>query len=332
MMKETLNSLLVAAAEPVGDLVDVLKSEAGLYEKSEACRKLARIGDASAVPALAELLADDKLSHMARYGLETIPDPSADEALRAALDKLEGHQLVGVIGSIGVRKDKKATSALGKQLKSENLEAVQAAAKALGRIGTEIAMEALRDHFEAAPKGTHLDFIEGAFRCADALAADGDKEIAVTICDFLRRDAFPTQVRTAALRGSILHRESEGTKLLVESLSNKDLNQAKAALRTSAELEGTEVTAALAGEVPKLSGEIQVILIQTLGNRKDPAALPALIEASKSGDREARLAAIRALPEIGDEVAVVELDQLVEDPDDAIAEAAEKSLAAFTKV
>ena len=45
---------------------------------------------------------------MARYALETIPDPSVDDALRDALGKLKGRPLLGVIGSLGVRRDAKA--------------------------------------------------------------------------------------------------------------------------------------------------------------------------------------------------------------------------------
>ena len=56
--------------------VAVLKSDAPRKAKADACRELARIGGPDAVPALAELLTDEKLAHMARYALETIPDPS----------------------------------------------------------------------------------------------------------------------------------------------------------------------------------------------------------------------------------------------------------------
>ncbi len=61
---------------------------------------------------LAALLGDEKLAHMARYGLEPIPDPAVDDALRDALGKLKGRPLVGVIGSIGVRRDTKAVEPL----------------------------------------------------------------------------------------------------------------------------------------------------------------------------------------------------------------------------
>ncbi|MCX6996619.1 MAG: hypothetical protein NTV49_05930, partial [Kiritimatiellaeota bacterium] len=82
-----------AAKEQESRWIDVLKSNAETQPKADACRELARIGTAAAVPALAALLGDEQLAHMARYGLETIPGPAVDEALRAALGKLKGRLL-----------------------------------------------------------------------------------------------------------------------------------------------------------------------------------------------------------------------------------------------
>ena len=117
-------------------LIAVLKSDAPHKEKVDACRFLALVGTKDAVPALAALLGDEKLSHMARYALEPIPDPAADDALRDAAGKLKGPLLVGVIGSIGVRGDAKATGALAKMLEDSNKEVARVAARALGKIGT----------------------------------------------------------------------------------------------------------------------------------------------------------------------------------------------------
>src|ERR1017187_8486404 len=94
--------------EQVAKLCAVLSSDAPQKEKADACRELARIGTKDAVAPLAALLSDEKLSHLARYGLETIPDPSVDKALREAAGKLQGRMLVGVVGSMGVRRDTKA--------------------------------------------------------------------------------------------------------------------------------------------------------------------------------------------------------------------------------
>ena len=49
--------------------------EASAEAKELACRQLALIGDAQAVPALARLLPDPRLSNMARFALERIPGP-----------------------------------------------------------------------------------------------------------------------------------------------------------------------------------------------------------------------------------------------------------------
>ena len=93
--------------EEVDRLVKVLKSNAPLKDKMDACRLLSIVGTKDAVAPLAALLGDQQLSHMARYALEPIDDPAVDDALRAALGRVSGRPLIGVIGSIGVRKDVK---------------------------------------------------------------------------------------------------------------------------------------------------------------------------------------------------------------------------------
>ncbi|NQT38540.1 MAG: hypothetical protein HQ581_13675, partial [Planctomycetes bacterium] len=103
-----------ARSAEVAKLIVVLQSDAAPFDKAKACQRLALIGTKEAVPALAALLADERLSSYARFGLEPIPDPSVDDALRDALGRLHGRLLAGVINSIGVRRDVKAVGALTK--------------------------------------------------------------------------------------------------------------------------------------------------------------------------------------------------------------------------
>ena len=93
-------------------LIAVLRSNAATFDKARACQQLAVLGSKEAVPALADLLGDEKLAAYARCGLESITDPTADDALRAALGRLHGNLLAGVVNSIGVRRDAKAVRAL----------------------------------------------------------------------------------------------------------------------------------------------------------------------------------------------------------------------------
>ena len=86
-------------------LAAVLPTGASRAAKDFVGRKLAIIGTAESVPALAALLPDKDLSHMARYALERIPAAEAAKALRDALAKTSGAEKAGVIGSLGARRD-----------------------------------------------------------------------------------------------------------------------------------------------------------------------------------------------------------------------------------
>ena len=113
----------------------MLQSNAPPQDKAIVCKKLAICGNQEAVPALAALLADAKLAAWARIALEAIPDQAAGDALRNAAGKLQGRLLVGVINSIGVRRDAKAIDLLTQKVNDTETEVVAAAAVALGRIG-----------------------------------------------------------------------------------------------------------------------------------------------------------------------------------------------------
>ena len=180
-------------------LIATLKSDASHQEKADACRQLALTGTRDAVPALAAMLSDEKLAHMARYALEPISDPAVDAALRDALGRLKGRPLVGVICSIGVRRDKMAAPSLAKLLQDADAEVAQAAARTLGRLGGADAAKALQDALASAPSANQLALFEGLFRCAGVFAADGQRDEAIAIYDRLRSLPAPHQVRVGAL-------------------------------------------------------------------------------------------------------------------------------------
>ena len=137
---------------------------------------------------------------MARYGLEPIPDPAVDAALRDALGKVKGRQLVGVIGSLGVRRDHRAVEPLIKYLQDKDPEVVQASARSLGRIGTIEASKALETALPKADEANKLAIYEGLFRCADTLRAQGQREQARAIYEVMTAEKAPTQVQAGAKR------------------------------------------------------------------------------------------------------------------------------------
>lgn len=109
-------------------------SQASEYAKAKACQRLATVGDRTSVNALAAHLGDERLSSYARTALEQIPGDEAAGVLRTALAKWHGNALIGIINSIGVRRDAKAVDALSRLLHSPDPGVPQAASAALARI------------------------------------------------------------------------------------------------------------------------------------------------------------------------------------------------------
>jgi HEAT repeat protein len=327
-----LASCALALAKPparVAQLTAILTSAAPQKEKADACRELARIGTKDAIAPLAALLADEQLSHMGCYGLETIPSSAVDKAFRDALEQLHGRLLAGVIGSIGVRRDTAAVKPLAKRLRDADPEVVQATARALGRIGTPAAARALEAALPETPAANQLAFCEGLFRCAETLAAKGDRKAALAIYDHLRALQLPHQARVAAWRGAILTRGQDGLPLLLKAVATDDFALFEGAMRIALELPGTNVTRALATQLKWLTPDKQILLAKALGRRWDPAAVPDLTATARKADKAVRVAAIRALPEIGDPAAVPALVELLGDSEAEVAKAAQEALAAI---
>jgi HEAT repeat protein len=322
----------VPAKQDEAKLIAVLTSaDASHKDKVDACRGLSFIGTRNAIPALVALLGDEQFSHMARYGLEPIPDPAVDEAFRAALGTLKGSPLVGVIGSIGVRRDAQAVEPLKELLMQHEAgpEVMQAVVRALGSIGTVSAAEVLQSGLDHAPPEGRLDLCEGLLRCAEILAADGPRDKAIEIYDQLRKLDGPHQVRAGALRGAILARGKNGVALLQQHLRSDDYILFSAACQTALEMPGSEVTQALTSAVNDLPADNQILIIWTLGKRGDAAALPTLTALAKKGPQNVRIEAIKAFPQIGDGSAVPVLVELMADADRQIGQNAQDALAAM---
>lgn len=327
-------ALLLAAVAPLladeATLIAVLKSDAARKAKADACRQLAREATEKSVPVLAGLLSDEKLSHMARYAMETIAHASVDEAFRAAAGKLKGRPLVGVIGSLGVRRDGKAVAALKEFLGDADPEVARAAARALGSIGGDEAVKALQAAVGKAEPRLKLAVCEGLLRCAEALRAGGKREQAVAIYDGLRKvSGAAHQVRTGALRGALLAREKGQLPLLRAAVGDKQYVVFSAALRASMEMPGKAVTEALLAEMKKLPADRQLLMVQTLGARGDTSAGPALLAAARNGAPDVRLAAVRGLTRLGHAPAVAMLSELALGDDADLAREAQKCLANF---
>ena len=181
-------------------LIAILKDTGSTtFQKAIACKRLAQIGNKESVAPLAALLSDNRLGHYARFGLEPNPDPSVDEALRSALPKLKGRLLMGVIHSIGVRKDARAVDALGKLMYDQDVEIAQAASASLGTIGGPQAARLLRDGLNRTKIPVLPVVARATLVCAEGLMR-ANRAQALELYTTLSGPSMPKVVRLAAYR------------------------------------------------------------------------------------------------------------------------------------
>ena len=181
-------------------LIAILKDTgSSTFQKAIACKRLAQIGNKESVAPLAALLGESRLGHYARFGLEPNPDPSVDEALRSALSKLKGRLLMGVIHSIGVRKDAKAVDALGKLMYDQDVEIAQAASASLGTIGGAPAARFLRDGLNRTKIPVLPVVARATLVCAEGLMK-ANRAQALELYTTLSGPTMPKPVRLAAYR------------------------------------------------------------------------------------------------------------------------------------
>jgi HEAT repeat protein len=287
------------SADKEAKLIAILKSDAPASEKAITCKQLAVYGSPNAVPVLAPLLLDPELASWARIALEAVPGDAPDAAFRVALTKAQGRLLIGIINSIGVRRDAKAVGELIPKMKDSDTEVASAAAVALGRIGGVQAAAALTAALHAASPAVRPSVAEGCIRCAERFLADGQSASAIQLYDLVRQAEVPRQKTLEAIRGAILARKDAGIPLLLEQLRSSDKSLFQIGLRTARELPGNQATQALAAELKKANDARQPMLLLALADRNDDAAMPAILEAAKTGSNKLRLTAVGILDRMG---------------------------------
>lgn len=156
-------------------LIAVLQSSQSLPEQADACARLKWIGTARSVPALAKLLTDAQLSHSARYALESMQCREAGEALAEAATATTGSNQVGIVDSLGVRRDAAAVPVLAGLLSNADAQVAAAAAEALGKVGGKEACQALQEAWQPGKAGpAHAAQCDGLLAIANRFLTDRD--------------------------------------------------------------------------------------------------------------------------------------------------------------
>jgi len=283
---------LAARQKLAAGLAAILESDATNDAKHFACRQLALIGTKEQVPALAKLLADRELSQMARYALARIPGEAVDRALVDALDKTNGANKLGIINTLGNRRCNAAVEPLTRLLTADQGEVVSEAAKALGRIGTPAAAQALEGKLKSGNSG----IVDAYLDCADVLRAAGNRELASAMYGRVLDSDLPGHIRAAALQGfSLTAPEGAAATRIIAALKSDDKQLRVGAAEAAKGVPSVQAGALLALALPDLPLDSQVLLIHAMANRGDGGAGLAVMRACNSKDARVRTAGLEAL-------------------------------------
>ncbi len=294
-------------------LLGVLSSAASIEAKQFVCRQLRLVGSESAIPFLGRLLNDPELSHLARYALEPMPSFSAGTALRQALQTTRGELLLGVINSLGERREPASVPALISQLNSPHAATVQAAVSALGKIGGETALDALRAvavHYdpglarggsitvalsdEAKRRLDVAGVFDALLACAERLFRQDRIELAAeTFARIYQAPPVPRPQRFAALTGLTRTAPDRAAPMLLLLLRSRDSATQAAAIELLRQLPPA-AAAPIAALLETFPAAQQALLIEALAARADRTLLFPLLKASVSPDPAVRVAALRA--------------------------------------
>ena len=306
-------------------LISTLQSDAELFEKAKACQRLAVIGTSDAVPVLADLLGNEQLSHYARFGLESNPSPGVDAAFRDALGKLNGDALVGVINSIGVRRDTQAVGALAKLASGENKSVAGSALASLGAIASPDSVRAVLQVLENDPS-LRVSAADACLTAADRLLLAEENEEAARIFQALGKADLPPHLNVASRFGQIRAGAEDVKQLMGRYLASDDRNLFRVGLELAHQLPGEQTTAMLLDSMESMTESKRVLMLHVLGSRGDPSALPTVLKAAGSKNAAMRAAAVEELGRLGDESVVPAILDAVLDSGAAIRQAAEQSL------
>ena len=275
-------------------------------------RALELVGKGEAVPPLAKLISpgnDPAIREGARRALEANPHVNAKKELRLALQHADGALRVGIIHSLGVRRDFLATADLISAAEDKDSAVKLAALDALAEIGDVSAVPVLEQALGDL-KGLELASTQRAYlRLADSLVRNGERGQARRIYD--KASGFSPAHRAAALIGFARAGLQSEIERIAGAMDDLDPKVRGAAVEAAGIIAGDGMTKAL---LAKLERAPTTELVRILERRGGSEARAAIVATSKSAkDLALRVQAVRSIGLISTEKDAVDTAQVLLD-------------------
>lgn len=301
-----LSEIVRAAADSPDEIAQIqpgllkfLASDTPFAAKQFICRQLAIIGNEEAVPVLSRLLMKTETSDIARFALENISGEVVDKALRKALSKASGEIKIGIINTIGNRRDAKATKALGKLISHSDGQVALVAVNALGKISDEKVLKILMKAKDSTSGLLQTSVLDAILKGADQLVIQGNLEEAAKIYETLYHVENPNSIRLAALRGVVKTAGEQDVQVILKALKQEPPSIQTVAINLIRELPKTREVSILAAELPNLPETNAIQLLAALGDRGDVSVREDVLKMVRNGHLEIRIAVLEALVPLG---------------------------------
>ncbi len=277
-----------------------LLSDATPDAKRFICSKLGELGSQASVSTLSDLLNIPELFESARYALEKIPGEPSAMALRNALQSTEGKNRIGIITSLGLRKDIKSIPAIAVFLNNTDPDTVISAGSALSMMEDENALSALWTAHSQSIESTRLKLTEHALNCADKILSKKKSQYALSVIRNISGDSTTNpSLRIASLRSLLKYSEDEGTKALIKSLADPDTNYVRRVIGATPLIKNKNLLNAVCKELAFSTPENQVQFINLFASQKRTEILPYVVTSLNSDNQTIREASLKALGAIG---------------------------------
>lgn len=275
-------------------LIAVVASESATSDgKGIACRFLQQVGTEKCVPAVSGLLGDEMLSHYARLVLERLQCEAADKAMRDALAKVPDAAKVGILGSLGARRDRKVIDAVAGLAGSGNAAVAATAVETLGKIG---GPDAARRLTSISPS---KDLQPVQMKAMVACAASLSGSEAVALCETVLASS-DTSARIAAMRQLAVVDPKKASPILAQAIQGDDARIRQGALSVVAGTQDRGLTGDMVKLLEVLPDGRTAELIAALGTRGDEAALTSVRGYVGNTDGAIARAAVKAVGKLGD--------------------------------
>ncbi|MCX5654540.1 MAG: HEAT repeat domain-containing protein, partial [Planctomycetota bacterium] len=290
-----------------------------------ALRGLVLAKGASAVPMIGEVLAgkDEAMKSVALSCMQEIPGPEATVALVALIAKVQPADQATIIAALGRRGDPAGKTAVLAATKSTDVTVRMAAYGALRKLGGAAEVELLA---QAAAKGQDAETDAARLALVQMSGKDVNAAMAAAVAK------GDPKVRVEVIKAVAVRKTSDAASALVSAMGDADATVRLEAIKAVENIGNEQALPALIAALAKAQGEEQqaaeksFLTVCARAANKD-AALQAVLSALPGASTPARVSLIKALGKLGGPKALAAVKAALKDSDEAVHEAAVRSLA-----